>query len=127
MEHLKLPKRDHPDYANIWYALNKEHLQAYKRKRYKKNIDKARKERAEYDKKNQAAKTAREAKRRAVKLKATLDGYDTEIKEVYLNCPKGYHVDHIIPLKGKEVCGLHVPWNLQYLTAEENLRKSNKV
>ena len=48
-----------------------------------------------------------------------------EIQEFYRNCPEGYHVDHEIPLMGSNVCGLHVLDNLQYLTAEENMKKGN--
>ena len=47
-----------------------------------------------------------------------------KIKEIYMNCPDGYEVDHIHPLsKG----GLHVDYNLQYLTISENRSKGNKL
>jgi len=49
-----------------------------------------------------------------------------QIEDIYLNCPKGYEVDHIIPLYGKNVSGFHITKNLQYLTPQENKSKGNK-
>lgn len=49
-----------------------------------------------------------------------------QIKEIYLNCPLGHQVDHIVPLNGELVSGLHVENNLQYLTTEDNLSKKNR-
>lgn len=48
------------------------------------------------------------------------------IENFYRNRPDGYHVDHIIPLRGENISGLHVLSNLQYLPASENLSKKNK-
>jgi hypothetical protein len=92
------------------------------------NKEKKREYNIRYKLKNPHIQKAILAKRRAAKLKATPKFANlNKIKEVYKNCPKGYHVDHIIPLQGKNVCGLHVEWNLQYLTPSDNHSKSNKL
>jgi len=75
-------------------------------------------------------------KRRVSKMQRTPPWLDivqnAEIEFTYEYCAAlrsiglNYHVDHIVPLQGKTVSGLHVPWNLQVIPADENIRKANR-
>ena len=73
--------------------------------------------------------SAYQAKRRAVKKQAVASWYDDdEVKYIYkLAQERGLHVDHIVPLQHKDVCGLHVQDNLRCIPKELNLWKSNKL
>lgn len=78
-------------------------------------------------KSNPGPAKANSAKRRALLKLAVPKWADlNKIKEIYNNCPTGYEVDHVIPLQGKFVCGLHVEDNLQYLPIKANRQKYNK-
>ena len=97
------------EYWTTWYAENQDKVQQYIRD-------------------NLPAYRAREAKRRAAKLRAIPPWANLEaIKDFYAACPEGYEVDHIHPLQGKMICGLHVENNLQYLTVRENRSKGNRL
>ena len=66
------------------------------------------------------------ALRHARKLRA-IPKWVGKKESIYKSRKKGYHVDHIIPLKGKNVCGFHAPNNLRVIKAKDNLLKGNKL
>ena len=79
-------------------------------------------------------RNAESGKRRAAKINRTPSWADMDaIRAVYLEARRltretgiAHHVDHIVPLQGKRVCGLHVHHNLQILTGPENCKKNNR-
>jgi hypothetical protein len=107
---------------------NPKRVKQYRQKYYINNKNKINNFMRNHYKNNKAYYYANSGKRRAVKLLTNTKLVDMDkIKQIYKNCPKGYEVDHIVPLRGKTVCGLHVDWNLQYLTVKENRSKGNKL
>lgn len=121
-----------------YYEANREAFRAYHRQHHAKNREKFCEKSRKYRKENRGKMNALNAKRRASQNQATPKWLTKEQLEqiaaiyeqaAYLTKTSGepHHVDHIIPLQGKIVCGLHVPHNLQILTADENIRKSNKL
>lgn len=119
--------RSHPDYMKYYTQLQAEKVKELKDSWAERNADKKREQWKNWYQNNKLKQRVKNQFEKAEKLKRMPAWADKEaIAEFYRNCPPGYHVDHIIPLRGKTVSGLHVIENLQYLPAKENLRKSNK-
>jgi len=121
------------EYHKQYYILNRQKYYENCKKWAAENNDRMKElwRRSAQKPENKRRHRVNEARRRATKFKATPKWLSeeqlAEIRAIYDNCPPGYHVDHIVPLKGKNVTGLHVPWNLQYLTPSQNHKKNNKL
>lgn len=113
-----------------------EELKAY-RKEYSKT-DKFKESQRTWRQENKSSVNFWAANRRAAEVQATPDWLTEqqkdEIKEFYQaakDCEwlsdEKLNVDHIIPLQGIEVCGLHVPWNLQVIPERKNFSKGNRL
>ena len=136
-------------YNKEYYLKNKEKIKAQKRQYYLDNKeDKLKKDKKyrednredlltyhkDYYHSNKSKWNGYRGKRRAQeKLAYPSWANDSSIQAIYAMSKflskttfgKGYHVDHIVPLQSKEVCGLHCEDNLQIIRAEHNLSKGN--
>jgi hypothetical protein len=125
---LNIPvDRNHPDYMKYYRELRVDRVKTAHDKYAAENKEKRNEQWRNWYLKNKQKQRIKNQFEKAEKLKRLPAWADKKaIAEFYRNCPEGYHVDHIIPLRGKNVCGLHVLENLQYLSAKENLSKGNK-
>ena len=96
------------EYRNAWKANNKTQIRADTKARRRKHREAT---------PNWLSRTQRSELRQIYQIAITMTQTTGE----------QYVVDHIVPLRSHEVCGLHVPWNLRVITQEENLAKSNKL
>ena len=123
-------------YMVIYNKVNKEKISNQHKKYWEANKERlytpGRLEKVKKYQRDNPAKSAALARRyQARRMNACPKWLTVEQKQEILNFYKrarvlGLVVDHIVPLKGKLVSGLHVPWNLQLLTLSENSSKNNR-
>jgi hypothetical protein len=135
-------KAENPEKARktwvAYYETNKEIIKERSAKWAKENREKDYANKRKYVQNNKPKYAHYQSVRRARKLEATpiwltsldLHNIETEYK-LAAWCSEvmgeAYEVDHIVPLQGKQVCGLHVPWNLRVISGKDNKMKGNRI
>lgn len=101
-----------------YYVANREARRAYRKQHYEQNAERY---------------MSAEASRRSLMRRLPLWADPQRIEAVYASARDvtrstgiAHHVDHVIPLQGKFVCGLHVETNLRVVPASVNLAKKNR-
>jgi 5-methylcytosine-specific restriction endonuclease McrA len=116
----------------------REAKRAQQKEYYDANAEAISKQKEVYRKENSGKILARNMKRYCAQLERTpkwlnreqlaeIEGFYSLAKELQWLSEQSLEVDHIIPLQGENVSGLHVPWNLQILTASGNQSKGNRI
>ncbi len=130
-------KENIKEYHVKYYQENKEKHAAQMRAYYENHKNEYIEREKQLKKINPGYFTKKSATYKASKVNATpswlTKGDLDNIKLIYIEAAERsqrdgikYHVDHLVPLHGKTVSGLHVPWNLQILEATKNMSKGNK-
>lgn len=136
--------------VKAWHQANRDRSRTFKKRWRDANLEKARASEKASTLKNHALVLERKkiyqrankpkwckyaTDRKAAKLRATPSWVDHDaILAVYERCAEitkltgvKHEVDHIVPLQGELVCGLHVHYNLQPLPMVKNRSKANKL
>lgn len=141
MKSLKKYRATHPDriseQGRSWRAKNPDRVKANNARWQSANWEKFLSISSGWKRRNRAHVNAKSTERRLMQAQRTppwlTDEHRADIQKFYdlaAELTKAYgspwHVDHIVPLRGRIVSGLHVPWNLQILPASDNVRKGNR-
>jgi len=121
----------------IYKLQNADKVKQYLQNWRKKNAPTQKDYKKQWVEQNRGAKNASLMRRHAAKMQRMPNWLTDDdhwfIKEIYdlatlRSTMTGvkWHVDHIVPLQGENVSGLHVPWNLQVIPATENMSKGNR-
>jgi len=130
-------REDHLAHKKDYYQKNKDWFDNYYARYREENRQRRREHSKNYRAKNKAYFAMKQMEREARKKFATpnwlSEAHKRQIEAVYEHAREcemltgdKYHVDHIVPLRGRNISGLHVPWNLQVLPADLNISKGNK-
>jgi hypothetical protein len=120
------------------YEENKDAILASNRQKYHANLENERARSSAYAKAHREEHNARVRKYRESRIERT-PAWTNESDKLRMKCyyqvakmrtretGETWSVDHIVPLQGENVSGLHVSWNLQVITKRENVAKGNKL
>jgi hypothetical protein len=121
-------------YKSEWFNKNKERNLKRINEWREKNKEKVSEARKRYRERHPVEERLNVVKRRASKMSRTPKWADQDLikffyaTRAYMSAETGsqWHVDHIVPLRGKTVSGLHNHFNLRVVPAESNMKKGNR-
>lgn len=108
-----------PEYLRKWRAQNPDLLKIHEANRPEHKLKLKRIRNAE--------RRRRISEVKCEKMKSEIMAFYIEAQRLTEETGIPHEVDHIIPINGKTMCGLHVPSNLRVITQEENRRKGNRL